>query len=224
MARGKRYQEEKKAITQKKYDFAEAFEVITKSNKLKFDPSIDIAIKLNIDKSRSDQTVRGTIEFPNPTGKVKKVIAFVTPEKVKAAKDAGADIAGSEELVDEIKKSGKTDFDVAIAEPAAMKFVGRVAKILGPRGLMPNPKDGTVTPKIEEEIKSIKAGKATFKNDDDGNLHVVIGKLSIGVRKLAENAVAFLGAVKKAKPDSIKTELISNIVVSSSQGPGIKIG
>lgn len=221
--RGKRYNEEKKQLGDKTYPLSDALDLITKSNKLGFDPSVEVSIKLAIDPGKSEQNVRGVVEFPNPTGKSKKVAAFVTPEKEKDAKEAGADIVGGEDLVQEIKKSEKTDFDIAVAEPAAMKLIGQVAKILGPRGLMPNPKDGTVTPDIGKEIESIKAGKVSFKNDDGGNLHMMIGKLSLGSDKLEANAKAFIDAVKRSKPDAVKVELISKIVISTAQGPGVNV-
>lgn len=223
MARSKRYTSEKKGLENMEYDLMSALELLESNNKLKFDPSVEVSIKLNIDKEKSDQFVRGMITFPTPVGKSKRIAAFVTPANEDEAKKAGADIVGGEELVKEILQKGKIDFEVAVAEPAAMKFMGRLGKVLGPKGLMPNPKDGTVTENVGKEIESLKKGKMTFKNDDGGNLHILVGKLSWGANKLSANIKAFVDTVKKLKPDSVRGEFLSKIVVSTSQGPGVRV-
>jgi large subunit ribosomal protein L1 len=207
----------------KTYQIEEAIEIVKKINKTKFDASIEVHIRLGIDTKKGDQQVRSAANLPHGTGKVIKVAAFVSPENEAAAKAAGADFVGSDELIAEIKKTGKTDFQVAIAEPALMKNLAVIAKILGTRGLMPSPKNDTVTPNPVKTIEELKKGKISFKNDDTGNLHTVIGKVSFETKKLVENYQSLLEVVRKSKPSSSKGTFIKNISLASSMSTGVKV-
>ena len=207
----------------KSYSVEEAIEMTKKLSKAKFDASVEIHIKLGIDSKKGDQQIRSTVALPHGTGKTIKVAAFVSPEKEKEAKTAGADYVGGEDLIAEIKKTEKTDFQIAVAEPAMMRVLAPIAKILGTRGLMPSPKNDTVTPNPAKAIEALKKGKVSFKNDDTGNVHVAIGKVSFDSKKLIENYESLAEAIQKAKPASSKGTYIKNISVSSSMGPGLKI-
>jgi large subunit ribosomal protein L1 len=222
--RGKKYQEAKKLFDPKKsYSPNEAFELIKKISKEKFDAGVEVHIKLGIDPSRGEQSVRGTVVLPHNIGKTKKVAAFVEPAREKEAKEAGADIVGGEELVKEIKSSGKINFDVAVATPTMMPKLAQVAKILGPKGLMPNPKNDTVGPNVKKMIEELKKGKLTFKNDSGGNIHQLLGRVSFDKQKLLENFSIFVEAVRKAKPSTAKGIYIQTAVLCSTMGPAIKI-
>jgi large subunit ribosomal protein L1 len=222
--RGKKYQEAKKLIDSKKsYSIAEAIDLIKKISKENFDASVEVHVKLGIDPKKGEQQVRGTIIFPFNIGKSKKVAAFVEEAYAKEAKEAGADIVGGEELIKEIKETGKINFDIAIATPTMMPRLAQIAKILGPKGLMPNPKNETVTTNLKKAIEEIKKGKVTFKNDDGGNVHQIIGRVSSEASKLIENFNALIEAIRRAKPASSKGVYIQNIVVCSTMGPGIKV-
>lgn len=217
---------EKKEIEfdkQKNYEIEEAIELIKKLSKTKFDASVEVHFRLGIDPKKGDQQIRSTVSLPHGTGKTKKVAAFVTPEKEKEVKKAGADFVGGEDLIAEIKKTEKTDFQVAVAEPAIMKDLAKIAKILGTRGLMPSPKNDTVTANPAKAVEELKKGKISFRNDDTGNIHTVIGKVSFKNKLLLANFETLLNAIKKAKPTSSKGIYIINISISSSMGPGIKI-
>jgi len=205
------------------YPIEEAVELMKGVSKAKFDASVEIHFRLGIDPKKGDQQVRGAVNLPHGTGKDVKVAAFVAPENEKAAKEAGADFFGGEDLITEIKKTGKTDFQVAIAEPIMMKKLGVIAKTLGTRGLMPSPKNGTVTPDPAKAVGEMKKGKVNFKNDDTSNLHSVIGKVSFDSNKLIENYQALLEMIKKVKPNSSKGVYIRNISISSSMSPGVKV-
>jgi len=207
----------------KGYSIAEAVELVKKYSKTKFDASVEVHFRLGIDTKKGDQQIRSAISLPHGTGKSVKIAAFVMPENEKKAKEAGADLVGGEDLIAEIKKTEKTDFQVAVAEPALMKNLGAIAKILGTRGLMPSPKNETVTPNPAQAIAELKKGKISFKNDDTANVHVVIGKVSFDANKLVENFEAVLNSVKKAKPSSSKGTYIKNISICSTMGPGIKV-
>lgn len=207
----------------KTYDAIEAIAIVRKLTKTKFDSSLEVHLRLGINTKKSEQQVRGTISLPNGTGKTVKVAAFVSPENEAAVKAAGADFVGGEELVNEIKKSEKTDFQVAIAEPALMKNLGVIAKILGTRGLMPSPKNDTVTTNPAKTVEELKKGKISFKNDDTGNIHAVIGKMSFSDDKLQTNYSAFLDSVRKAKPAAAKGNFLKNISISSSMSPGVRV-
>ena len=207
----------------KTYAIAEAVELVKKSNKAKFDASIEVHFRLGIDPKKGDQQIRGAISLPHGTGKTVKVAAFVSPANEKACQAAGADFVGGDELIAEIKKTEKTDFQVAVAEPEMMKNLATIAKILGTRGLMPSPKNDTVTQNPAKAVEELKKGKISFKNDDTANLHILLGKVSFDSAKLAENFAAVLDTVRKAKPASSKGAYIKNCVITSAMGPGIKI-
>jgi large subunit ribosomal protein L1 len=221
MKRGKKY----RAITDKidknnVYAVEEAVKLMKDNKIAKFDESVEIHIKTNVDPKKGDQQVRATVILPHGTGKSKK-IAVITSTSEKEAKEAGADIVGGEELIEKFAK--KIDFDILVATPEMMPKLAKVAKILGPKGLMPNPKTETVTTKIKETVEALKKGKAAFKNDDTANIHQVVGKLSFEDGKLVENIKAFIEAVEKSKPAAFKGKLITNITVCSTMGKGIKI-
>jgi len=205
------------------YPIAEAIELTKKLSKTKFDASVEAHFRLGIDTKKGDQQIRAAVSLPHGTGKTVKVAAFVSPANVKAVKDAGADFVGGEELIAEIKKTEKTDFQVAVAEPMMMKNLAVIAKILGTRGLMPSPKNETVTPNPAKAVAELKKGKVSFRNDDTGNIHAVIGKTSFDQTKLLENYNTLFDAVKKAKPVTAKGVYIKNVSLSSSMGPGVKV-
>lgn len=205
------------------YTVEEAIELAKKTANTKFNGSIEVHVRLGIDPKKTDQSVRGGTTLPNGTGKSKRVAAFVTEGKEKEAKEAGAAIVGGEDLIKRIKETEKTDFEVAVAEPAIMKNMAPIAKILGQRGLMPNPKTGTVTNDIAGVIKEIAGGKVDFKNDDSGNIHQIIGKANFDSAKLVENLKTFMEAVQASKPSTMKKQFVMNITVNSSMGPGIKV-
>jgi len=219
----KRFEEAKKLIDPKKvYTREEAIELAKKTSNVKFDASVEVHLRLGIDPTKGDQQIRSTIIFPHTIGKTKTVAAFVPAGKEKEAKEAGAEIIGGEELIEEIKKTGKVNFDVAVATPEMMPKLAKVAKVLGPKGLMPNPKTETVGPDVKKMVEDIKKGKVTFKNDDTANIHQHIGKVTLEDKQLLENLAAFLDAVQKAKPSSAKGVYIQGATISTSMGPGIK--
>jgi large subunit ribosomal protein L1 len=207
----------------KSYPIDKAIELAKKLAKTKFDSSVESHFRLGIDSRKGDQQIRSAVSLPHGTGKTIKVAAFVTAEKEKEVKEAGADYVGSDDLIAEIKKTEKTDFQVAVAEPAMMKNLAQIAKILGTRGLMPSPKNETVTPNPAQAVKELKKGKVSFKNDDSGNLHVAIGKTSFESKKLIENYEALLATIKKAKPTNAKGIYLKNVSISTTMGPGIKV-
>ena len=189
----------------------------------KFDESVELHVNLGIDRSKSEHIVRGTVVLPNGTGVSKKIACFCSDADQAAAKEAGAEIVGGEELVEEIKKTEKTDFDVAVATPDMMRHLGKIGKILGMRGLMPNPKNETVTKEPAKVIKELAGGKVTFRNDDGGNLHQTIGKASFDDAQLAENANVYLEAINKARPTDIKGTYLKSVTLSSTMGPGVPV-
>ncbi len=207
----------------KVYSAEEAIELAKKTANTKFVGSIEVHVKTLIDAKKTDQAVRGTVSLPNGTGKTKKVAAFVTDAKEKEAKEAGAALVGGEELIKQIKETEKTDFDVAVAEPALMPKLAQIAKILGTRGLMPNPKTGTVGQNIGQIIAEIAGGKVNFKNDDSGNIHQIIGKSNFDSAKLVENLKALYQAVIQSKPAALKGQFIASVTLNSTMGPGIKV-
>jgi len=204
------------------YPITEAIAEVKKSAKAKFDESVEVHIRLAIDPKKSDQQARGVAELPHGTGKKVKIAVFTTTQK-KEAETAGADVVGGEELVDKVKSSGKIDADIAIATPEMMPRLATIAKILGPKGLMPNPKNKTVTPKVKEVIESLKKGRADFKSDDSGNVHQVIGKVSYEPEKLEENFKSFVEALKKSKPEAVKGKFVKGISICSTMGKPFKI-
>jgi large subunit ribosomal protein L1 len=207
----------------KAYPINEAIELAKKLSKAKFDASVEAHFRLGIDPRKGDQQIRAAVSLPHGTGKTIKVAAFVTADKEKEVKEAGADYVGSDDLIAEIKKTEKTDFQVAVAEPVIMKNLAQIAKILGTRGLMPSPKNETVTPNPAQAVKELKKGKVSFKNDDSGNVHVAIGKISFGSKKLIENFEILLETIKKAKPTGSKGIYLKSISINSTMGPGIKV-
>ncbi len=209
--------------TGKIYPVAEAVDLVKKLSKTKFDASLEVHFRLGIDAKKGEQQIRLAVALPHGTGKTIKIAAFVTPEKENETKATGADYVGGVELINEIKKTEKTDFDIAIAQPAMMKSLNAIAKILGTRGLMPTPKNDTVTNDPVKTILELKKGKVSLKNDDTGNVHAIIGKVSFENKKLLENLNVLFEAIKKAKPASSKGIYLKNISLNSTMGPGIKI-
>lgn len=207
----------------KVYTPEEAIELAKKTATTKFTGSIEVHVRTNIESKKTDQAIRGTVTLPHGTGKTKRIAAFVSDAKAAEAKTAGAAIVGGEELIKEIKESEKTDFDVAVAEPAMMAKLAQIAKILGTRGLMPNPKTGTVSENISQAIKEIAGGKVNFKNDDSGNVHLTIGKSDFDSAKLVENLKAFYDALMASKPAAVKKQFIASMTLNSTMGPGIKL-
>ena len=219
---GKKYLEAAKLIdSTKSYSVAEALELAQKTNTTKFDASIDVSYNLNIDPRYADQQIRGAIVLPNGTGKSKVVLAIT--DKVKDATEAGADFVGGKEMLDKIKNENWFEFDAIVATPNMMGELGKLGRILGPKGLMPNPKTGTVNPDIAKAVREIKAGKVEYRVDKQGNINVSIGRVSFSTEKLAENFKALKDAIMKAKPATVKGAYIKNVVVSSSMGPGVKV-
>ena len=224
MKHGKKYQDSAKLVErQKLYDAAEALDLCTKTGKAKFDETVEVHVRLGVDSRHADQQVRGAVVLPNGTGRKVRVAVFAKADKVQAALDAGADIVGAEDLMERIQKEGFMDFDVVIASPDMMGVVGRLGKILGPRGLMPNPKAGTVTPDVAKAVTDAKAGKIEYRLDKTNIIHCPIGKVSFGVEKLQQNFDTLMGAIVKAKPAAAKGQYVRSCVVATTMGPGIKI-
>lgn len=222
--KSKRFKGAEKLIDyQKLYTAEQAIELAKKTASTKFDSSVDVHIRLGIDPKKAEQIVRGSVLLPFGTGKKKKIACFCEGKDQEKAKKAGADIVGGEELIKEIQTSKKCDFEITLATPAMMKHLGKIAKILGPKGLMPNPKNETVTTDIEKAINELAGGKVAFRNDDSGNIHQIIGKASFETKKLLGNFNTFTEAVRKAKPASAKGTYIKNISICSTMGPAIKV-
>lgn len=224
MKHGKNYVESAKLVDRTKlYDTSEAMELCCQSAKAKFDETVEIHVRLGVDSRHADQQVRGAIVLPNGTGKQVRVAVFAKGDNVKAAEAAGAEIVGAEDLAERIQKEGFMDFDVVIASPDMMGVVGRLGKVLGPRGLMPNPKAGTVTPDVAKAVTEAKAGKIEYRLDKSNIIHCPIGKASFGKEKLGENFDTLVEAIVKAKPAASKGQYIKSCVVSTTMGPGIKV-
>ena len=224
MFRGKKYKDAAKQIEKNtQYEAMEGFALICKTASAKFDETVELHVKLGVDSRHADQQVRGAIVLPNGTGKSVRVLVFCKPERVDEAKEAGADFAGGMELVEKIQKENWFDFDTVIASPDMMGTVGRLGKLLGPKGLMPSPKAGTVTPNIAQAIKEAKAGKVEYRLDKTNIIHCPIGKVSFGSDKLFENYAALIGAIIKARPAAAKGQYIRSCVTASTMGPGVKI-
>ncbi len=222
--RGKRYQQITKLVDHKKaYSPAEAIELAAKTSGVKFDASVEVHARLGIDPTKGEQAVRGTVALPHGAGKTLRVAAFVGAAKETEAREAGADLVGGEELITEIAYSSKLNFDVAVATPDIMPRLAKIAKILGPKGLMPNPKTDTVGNDVRKMVSELKKGKIAFKNDDSGNVHTAIGKVSFGPEKLLANFKAFMDVLRKSKPVTSKGLFLKGVSVSSSMGPGIKV-
>ena len=223
MKHGKKYVDSTKLVDRNAlYDVAEALDLSIQTGKAKFDETVEVHVRLGVDGRHADQQVRGAVVLPNGTGKTVRTLVFAKGDKVQAALDAGADFAGAEELVAKIQ-GGWMDFDVVIASPDMMGVVGRLGKVLGPRGLMPNPKAGTVTPDVAKAVNEAKAGKIEYRLDKTNIIHCPIGKISFGVEKLQENFDALLSAIVRAKPAAAKGQYIKSCTVASTMGPGVKI-
>ena len=221
--RGKKYTEFiKKMDAQMKHDFSEGVRVAIDSSYAKFDETIDLAVRLGVDPRHAEQMVRGTVVLPNGLGKEVKVLVFAKGEKEKEALDAGADFVGNDDLIEKIK-GGWLDFDKAVATPDVMGSVGKIGKLLGPRGLMPNAKTGTVTFDVAKAVTELKAGKIDFRVEKAGIIHAPVGKVSFGVEKIVQNIAAFVGTIMRLKPASSKGTYVKGVVISTTMGPGIKI-
>ena len=223
MKHSKRFNENlEKVSREKEYSLDEAAEILAGFSKTKFDESIEVAINLGVDPKHADQIVRGTVALPNGTGKDVKVLVFAKGDMLKQAEEAGADFSGSDDMVEKVK-GGWTDFDVVVAAPDMMGEVGKLGRILGPRGLMPNPKTGTVTTDITKAVSEVKAGKIEFRVDKNGIIHNSIGKVSFPKEKIVENAKVFVDAILKAKPQAAKGTYMKKVTLTSTMGPGIKL-
>ena len=224
MFRGKKYKESAKQIDKTMlYDAADGMALICKTASAKFDETVELHVKLGVDSRHADQQVRGAIVLPHGTGKTVRVLVFAKGDKADAAREAGADYVGEMDMVEKIQKENWFDFDVVVATPDMMGVVGRLGKVLGPKGLMPSPKAGTVTMDVTKAINEIKAGKVEYRLDKTNILHCPIGKVSFGAEKLAENFNAIMGAIVKAKPAAAKGQYIKSCVVASTMGPGVKV-
>ena len=224
MFKGKKYQDSAKLVDRTKlYDADEALALVCQTSKAKFDETIELHIRLGVDSRYADQQVRGAVVLPNGTGKKVRTLVFAKGDKAEAAKAAGADYVGAEDMVAKIQTENWFDFDVVIASPDMMGVIGRLGKVLGPKGLMPNPKAGTVTPDVARAVTEAKAGKVEYRLDKTNIIHCPIGKASFGADKLKENFDALLGAIIKAKPAAAKGQYIKSCVIASTLGPGIKI-
>ena len=224
MKRGKRYQEAAKLVdSSREYEAKEALEIIEKMPKPKFDETVELHVKLGVDSKHADQQVRGTVVLPHGTGKSLRVLVFAKGDKAKEAEAAGADFVGAEELVPKIEKENWFDYDVIVATPDMMGVIGRLGKVLGPKGLMPNPKSGTVTIDVTKAISEIKSGKVEYRLDKTNIIHLGFGKVSFGTEKLAENYETIMNAIIKAKPAAAKGQYIKSVSVSKTMGPGLYI-
>ena len=224
MFRGKKYQDSAKQIDRSvQYEVADALALVCKTATAKFDETVEIHVKLGVDSRHADQQVRGAIVLPNGTGKTRKVLVFAKDAKAEDALAAGADYVGGMDMVEKITKENWFDFDVVVASPDMMGLVGRLGKVLGPKGLMPSPKAGTVTPNVAQAVKEVKASKIEYRLDKTNIIHCPIGKVSFGPEKLQENMDALVGAIVKAKPAAAKGQYIKSCVVASTMGPGVKV-
>ena len=224
MNKGKRYTSIAGQIDKAKlYEVEEGIELAVATSKAKFDETVELHVRLGVDGRNADQQVRGVVVLPNGTGKSVKVLVIARGDKAAEAEAAGADFVGAEEIVSKIQSENWLDFDVCITTPDMMGVVGRIARVLGPKGLMPNPKSGTVTMDVTKAIQDVKAGKVEYRLDKTNNIHVVIGKVSFGKEKLVENYEALMAAIIKAKPAAAKGQYVKNVSVATSMGPGIKL-
>jgi large subunit ribosomal protein L1 len=220
---GKNIEKARKAVENRPYPIQEAVPLLQKVKFAKFDETVEVTMRLGVDPKHADQMVRGTVVLPHGLGKSKKVLVIASGEKVKEAEDAGADFVGGEEMVEKISKENWTDFDALIATPDVMKAVGRLGKVLGPKGLMPNPKTGTVTFDVAKAVQEVKAGKVEFRTDKTALVHVPIGKISFSPDKLVDNATTIITSIIKAKPSVAKGKYVKGCYLSSTMGPGISI-
>ena len=224
MFRGKKYQNSAKQIDRATlYESKDAFELICKTASAKFDETVELHVKLGVDSRHADQQVRGAIVLPHGTGKTARVLVFAKGDKADAAREAGADYVGEMDMVEKIQKENWFDFDVVVASPDMMGVVGRLGKLLGPKGLMPSPKAGTVTPDVAKAVQEVKAGKIEYRLDKTNIIHCPIGKVSFGAEKLNDNFNTLMGAIVKAKPSAAKGQYIKSCVTASTMGPGVKV-
>lgn len=224
MKRGKNYVSAASAIEKsKQYDIQDAIQLLISNSKAKFDETVEAHFRLGVDGRNADQQVRGVVVLPNGTGKSVKVLVIAKGEKAKEAEASGADFVGAEDMIEKIQKENWLDFDVCITTPDMMGLVGRIARILGPKGMMPNPKSGTVTMDVKKAIEDVKAGKVEYRLDKTNNIHVIIGKVSFGQEKLAENFDVVLTAINKARPAAAKGTYIKNCTLATTMSPGIKV-
>lgn len=224
MKKSKKYVEASKKVEKNRlYTKEDAIKLVKETATTKFDSTVEVAIKLNLDTKKADQQLRGSLVLPNGTGKTKKVLVIAKGEAAQKAKDAGADYVGDMDMINKIQNENWFDFDVIVATPDMMASLGRIGRILGPKGLMPNPKTGTVTMNTEKAVEDIKKGMITYKTDSYGNVHSIIGKVSFDDAKLLENLVYVVNTIVKAKPQTVKGNYIENISISSTMGPGIKL-
>ncbi len=223
MKRGRRYLAAKEKTEEGRYyPLEDALSIVKDGSKTKFDETVEVAMRLNVDPRHADQMVRGAVALPHGTGKETRVLVLTRGEAQKDAQEAGADYVGADEYIEQIEK-GWTDFDVVIATPDIMRDVGKLGRVLGPRGLMPNPKSGTVTFDVGPAVREVKSGRIEYRVDRNGNLHGLVGKVSFSVQQLTENASAFINAVNRAKPASAKGQYIKRLTISSSMGPGVSV-
>ncbi|MDQ0340174.1 large subunit ribosomal protein L1 [Caldalkalibacillus uzonensis] len=221
--RGKKYQEAVKLIDKEKtYDLEEAVELVKKAATANFDETVELAVKLGVDPKKADQQIRGAVVLPHGTGKTQRVLVFAKGEKAKEAEQAGADYVGDEDLINKINQ-GWFEFDVVVATPDMMAQVGKLGRVLGPKGLMPNPKTGTVTFEVAKAVEEIKAGKIEYRVDKSGNIHVPVGKVSFDTAKLINNINTVMEALIKAKPAAAKGTYLRNVSLSSTMGPGVRV-
>lgn len=220
---GKKIQQARREVEPRPYQLAEAIPLLQKVRFAKFDETVEVSIRLGVDPRHADQMVRGTVVLPHGLGKSKRVLVLATGEKVAEAQAAGADFVGGDELVDRIQKENWLDYDAVVATPDMMRSVGRLGKVLGPRGLMPNPKTGTVTMDVAKAVQEIKAGKVEYRTDKQGLIHTAVGKLSFDSQKLEENAQALLTSVLRAKPTAAKGKYLRGVHLTSTMGPGIQL-
>jgi len=220
---GKNIDKARKAIEQRPYVLSDAVPLLQRVKYAKFDETVEVTLRLGVDPKHADQMVRGTVVLPHGLGKSKKVLVIASGEKVREAQQAGADFVGGEDMVEKIMKENWTDFDALVATPDMMKSVGRLGKVLGPKGLMPNPKTGTVTMDVARAVQEVKAGKVEFRTDKGGNVHAGIGKISFEDDKLADNLNTFVDAIRHAKPTGIKGNYIKSVTICSTMSPGVPV-
>ena len=224
MKKSKRYASLVQNVEKNKmYDYKEAIKLVKETSNLKFDSTIEVAMNLNLDTKKADQQLRGAIALPNGTGKTKKILVLAKGEQARMAKEAGADYVGDADMIEKMEKENWFPFDVIVATPEMMPLLGKIGKILGPKGLMPNPKTGTVTMEVDKAVNEIKKGKVNYRTDSFGNVHGIIGKSSFDNKMLEENLSAFVNTILKVKPTTVKGTYVKNISISSTMGPGIKI-
>ncbi len=224
MKKSKRYASLVQNVEKNKmYDYKEAIKLVKETSNLKFDSTIEVAMNLNLDTKKADQQLRGAIALPNGTGKTKKILVLAKGEQARMANEAGADYVGDTDMIEKMEKENWFPFDVIVATPEMMPLLGKIGKILGPKGLMPNPKTGTVTMEVDKAVNEIKKGKVNYRTDSFGNVHGIIGKSSFDNKMLEENLSAFVNTILKVKPTTVKGTYVKNISISSTMGPGIKI-